>query len=378
MLTQRTQLHATWDGNHRFGLFIVTGMLLTAVLAGLFGLMRGQVAYADASLVVTTLSDDNNGSCGPAVCTLRDAINAANTNPSPSTITFSVGGVITLTSTLPAIDNDITIDNTGRAITISGNSAVRVMVINATEMLNLKSITIANGNASSGGGISNTGTLIVTDSTFSSNHANLNGGGIWNNGTLTVTSSTFSDNTAFYGGGIYNAPLGTSTMTNNTFSGNSAGHGGGIANAPVAKLTLTNNTFSSNSAGYGAGIENFNGTLVMTNTILANNPVDGDCLTTGTVTGSHNLISGTIATCGLTTGNLIGVNPKLGLLANNGGSTLTFAPLAGSPAIDAGDNAACPAFDQRGVARPQPHGGTCDIGAVEWLLPYLYLPIVWR
>ena len=31
--------------------------------------------------------------------------------------------------------------------------------------------------------------------------------------------------------------------------------------------------------------------------------------------------------------------------------------------LDAGDNAACPATDQRGVARPQ--GARCDIGAYE-------------
>ena len=50
-------------------------------------------------------------------------------------------------------------------------------------------------------------------------------------------------------------------------------------------------------------------------------------------------------------------------LANNGGPTLTHALLAGSPAIDAADNAVCPATDQRGVARPQ--GPGCDIGAFE-------------
>jgi nitrous oxidase accessory protein NosD len=47
--------------------------------------------------------------------------------------------------------------------------------------------------------------------------------------------------------------------------------------------------------------------------------------------------------------------------------------LDGSPAIDAGDNATCPATDQRGVARPidgddPPDGfADCDIGAVEYL-----------
>jgi hypothetical protein len=363
----------------RFAPYIAPGslLLITILLAGLLGLSPASMVYAvpPTGFVVTSLSDNDSGS-------LRAAIAAANTNPvsGPVTITFSVNGTIILTSTLPAIspanNSKVTIDGTGHSITVSGNNKVQVMVVNAGMTLTLQSITIANGAGLYGGGISNTGTLIVTNSTFSGNHVSLNGGGIWNNGALIVTNSTFSGNSAFFGGGIFNAPVGTSTVTNNTFSGNSASHGGGIANAPVGTSTVTNNTFSGNSAAYGSGIENFNGTLAMTNTILANSPPGVDCLTVGTVTGSHNLISDTVHTCGLTTGNLIGVDPKLGPLANNGGSTLTFAPLLGSPAIDAGDNASCPPFDQRGVARPQPLGGTCDIGAVELLLPHLYLPLV--
>jgi hypothetical protein len=54
----------------------------------------------------------------------------------------------------------------------------------------------------------------------------------------------------------------------------------------------------------------------------------------------------------------------LGTLRNNGGPTPTHALLWGSPAIDGGSNAGCPAADQRGVTRPQ--RTTCDIGAVEF------------
>ena len=54
----------------------------------------------------------------------------------------------------------------------------------------------------------------------------------------------------------------------------------------------------------------------------------------------------------------------LGALANNGGFTQTFALQTGSPAIDAGTNAGCPADDQRGVLRPR--NVTCDIGAYEY------------
>jgi hypothetical protein len=60
-------------------------------------------------------------------------------------------------------------------------------------------------------------------------------------------------------------------------------------------------------------------------------------------------------------GDLPGVAPLLGPLANNGGPTDTHALLAGSPAIDAGG--ICAPTDQRGVTRPQ--GPACDIGAFE-------------
>jgi hypothetical protein len=64
--------------------------------------------------------------------------------------------------------------------------------------------------------------------------------------------------------------------------------------------------------------------------------------------------------------NLIGGDPKLGLLANNGGPTDTRALFLGSPAIDAGagqfNGTLAPTTDQRGYGR----NGTIDIGAFEF------------
>ena len=55
------------------------------------------------------------------------------------------------------------------------------------------------------------------------------------------------------------------------------------------------------------------------------------------------------------TGNLVGVDPELGPLADNGGPTDTMALLAGSPAINAGNPApeptTFPGSDQRGISR---------------------------
>ena len=84
----------------------------------------------------------------------------------------------------------------------------------------------------------------------------------------------------------------------------------------------------------------------------------------------------------LFTGNLIGSDPLLGPLQNNGGATFTHYLLSGSPAIDAGNpdvtgsgGFTCQATDQRGVPRPQ--GAQCDIGALEVSYPR-YLPLVRR
>jgi hypothetical protein len=64
-------------------------------------------------------------------------------------------------------------------------------------------------------------------------------------------------------------------------------------------------------------------------------------------------------------GNLFGVDPLLGPLQNNGGSTRTHALLPGSPAINAGSNPLGLATDQRGADFPREAGGRADIGAYE-------------
>src|SRR5205823_5266247 len=61
-------------------------------------------------------------------------------------------------------------------------------------------------------------------------------------------------------------------------------------------------------------------------------------------------------------------DPKTGPFGNYGGPTATIPLLSDSPAIDAGDAAACPAVDQRGISRP--YGFGCDIGAFESAPPY--------
>ena len=69
------------------------------------------------------------------------------------------------------------------------------------------------------------------------------------------------------------------------------------------------------------------------------------------------------------TGNIIGQDPRLGPLQDNGGPTWTHALLPDSPAIDHGSARGLTA-DQRGFARPIDVPGTAkagDIGAFEFV-----------
>ena len=86
------------------------------------------------------------------------------------------------------------------------------------------------------------------------------------------------------------------------------------------------------------------------NSLVASNSGGGEVF--GTISGDH---------------NLIGLDPRLGPLADNGGPTLTMALLPDSPAIDAGISVPGVDTDQRGVARPQ--GPAPDLGAFEVALP---------
>ena len=200
---------------------------------------------------------------------------------------------------------------------------------------------------------SDTGKLTITNSTLSNNIASGSdiflpsgwGGGILSVNQITVANSTFSNNSApapmSVGGGIF--IHGSGTIINSTLSGNSAGDGAGILIDADASLTLSNTIVANShysSGGHDCAL--YNTSPTGTNNLIE----DGSCLAS---------LSG---------------DPQLGPLADNGGPTQTFALLAGSPAIDAGDDPTCAGspinnLDQRGVSRPQ--GTHCDIGAYEYL-----------
>ena len=230
---------------------------------------------------------------------------------------------------------------------------------------------VIEGNSSArGGGVFNIGEADVRGgTTVNGNGAEVSGGGVYNEGTITISNSTIRSN-IFDGLGnpgsdIMPGPFGTATVINSTFSGNVRS---GIVNGGVLALDFV--TIASNlGTGLGAGPL---GSVNVKNTLIGQNAGDDCTPWPTTVSLGHNLDSdGTCQFSG--PGDISNVDPKLGPLADNGGfgetHPHTHALLAGSPAIDAANNAGCPPEDQRFILRPLDGNGdgnaVCDIGAFE-------------
>jgi CSLREA domain-containing protein len=171
------------------------------------------------------------------------------------------------------------------------------------------------------------------------------------------------------GGGLRRQLSGAAYLTHASLAGNFAGAGGaggagGTGGSNGSGGTPPGATGAVGTAGSGGGIadgsiSNSQFTSV-TNSILSAN-TGGNCVG-GVSDGGHNLAFGD----GSCEGFFV-ADPKLGALQDNGGPVETLALLPGSPAIEQvpAENTACAATDARGVARPSPGGGLCDIGAFE-------------
>jgi hypothetical protein len=267
---------------------------------------------------VTSLGDTGAG-------TLRAAIASAN---SGDIIVFGIPGTITLNSLL-AIGVNLTIDGSGSSIAIDGNSGT-IFNITGANSVTFSTLTLLNASTAITG---------------------------FRAASISLLNSTIL-------GGSDGLTGVNATVTNSTFSGNT---GTAIGGATVS-------LFNSTIAGGNIGIENT--LLTIGNTIVYGNTTDVGAGNAVTDSG-HNLIGngGGLFFNG-TNGDIVGANPLLGPLANNGGPTLTIALLPGSPAIDAGNNAIIPpgvTTDQRGPGFARIAGGTVDIGAFETPEPATYV-----
>jgi hypothetical protein len=393
---------------------IRTSLLLPALL-----LTQAGAAVASATWYVNgvTGSDSNNCTSSQTACrTIGHAISRAASGD------FIMVAASTYNEN-PTISISLEVIGSGAATAIidGGGTGTVVTISSASAHVTLSGLTIRNGSALNGGGISNGGILTLVSSNVSGNTAGCStnycyafGGGIYNNGgTVTINNSTISGNRAWgpqnraafsFGGGISND--GTLTINNSTLSGNWArfagggisndgtlrinnstlngnhaggvfggGQGGGIA-ADRGTLTINNSTLSGNSTsfrGQGGGIFIYSSAVAPTlqNSIVANSPGGSNCYGTMNSNG-YNLSSDN--TCKFSgPGDLNNTDPKLGTLGYYGGPTQTIPLLSGSPAIDAGNPSGCTdgqgnllKTDQRGMPRPDREDRSgCDMGAYE-------------
>ncbi|MBL8963808.1 MAG: right-handed parallel beta-helix repeat-containing protein [Phycisphaeraceae bacterium] len=341
-----------------------------------------------ATFLVTNLNDSGAGS-------LRQAILDANGIAGADVIEFNtpVAGTITLTSGELVVTESLSILGPGAGVvSLDGNGASRVLRYESGTS-SISGLRIIGGQAFNGGAIRNAGTLTVSNSTIANNQSSAGGGGgIDNTGVLTITNSTIGGNNAGIGdgGGIRNS--GSVTIINSTISGNQAVGGGALANFGPS-MVIRNSTIAQNSAtADGSGILNFNA-VTINNSTIANNtgaPVftsSGNLILRSSIvagvpsgpmvgvfaTGStHNLIQDALNAGGLVNGvedNLVGADPLLGPLADNGGGTFTLAIQTGSPAINAGRSSEGLATDQRGAGFPRLRGTRIDIGSFEFSAP---------
>jgi len=409
------------------------------------GAYESQFVPTGATFIVTNLNDTAPNGCTPADCTLREAITDANASPGPDNILFATGlnGTVPLTPGFGqlVITTDINIDGPGaRAVSVSGEDATRVFLVTGVGTnARIEGLTITNGNAQlldtllgDGGGVLNVGgsTLTLVEVNVSGNTATSLGGGVATRSLLGTTSTTYitrsliSDNNALAGGGgisnIATAGIISSavtTVTNSTVTlNNTVAEAGGVSNVG-GTVNLINDTISHNSSTLtGGGVVNVAGVLglgvtYLRNTIVAYNNavvVGGILNLSDDVLGIFNSLGNNLIGNNLNAevsfqasvfvggfpqpnvnADLVGsisvgttvIDPRLGALQNNGGPTDTRAVLAGSPAINRGNNcvgtdtcATDPSpntlpeallTDQRSTGFPRINNFIVEIGAYE-------------
>jgi len=293
-------------------------------------------------------------------------------------------------------------------------------IYDAAENLTLDHVVLTNNEADQndnavgwGGGLYAFGfgssfTIKIVDSTISGNTALSAGGGVYisqpdvpafqptvdhasnapgavptDPNDIAFLHTTVSGNTAGEGGGVYIGDLqsGQFIVSESTFSGNQAtnpqgGGGGGILlrDGSGSDLLDHSTVAGNSSAAGGGGLATLGATATLDHALFGDNTATGagpdiSKDAPSTLTGSFTLVE---TSSGFTMGganNILGSDPQLGPLGNNGGPTQTQLPALTSPAVNAGNPSyvADPGGDQRHSTRIV--GTAVDIGAVETVGP---------
>ena len=326
-------------------------------------------AQSGADFVVNTTSDVNDGVCGVAHCSLREAIYAGNANNDASKITFNIpdaqkvgsAWTITLGSPLDTLATNVRITGPGaRLLTVKARDAF-LNVFSISGSVTISGLTVSSGNY----GVHNGGTLTVLNCMV----IGTNNNGFYNEGgTMTLINCAASAN--LYG--ISNGG-GSLTAINCTASGNLYGLANSNNRGP-ATMTAINCT----SSGNDGGLILFGGTVTLRNSLVVGNSTNINSFGNTVNSGTDSITTGTAHDAGLeTTDNINAV-----VLKYNGGPTDTIALSNGAgTAINAGNNTLLRAdtydldgdndtleqlpFDQRNTGFPRIVNGTVDIGAFE-------------
>lgn len=329
-------------------------------------LLAPSMALAD-TLTVTSGEDSGAGS-------LRQAVADASGG---DTIEFSGVTTVVLTTGVITIDKDLIVDG-GAGVTLDAEGNSAILVVEGLASLDVNDITFLNGVNGYGSAIENRGdTVNILRCTFSGNSA-FNAGALGNFGTMNVVQSTLSGNSTTGNSGAGFVNFGTMSIFNSTLSGNTVtgadrvgGAGAQIGGEYDPVLTISHSTIVGNTAtGAGGGIYNDGGTLIIKSSIFADNTApDGPDLWGTADSEGFNVIEDPSGVTITGTNDMVGMDPALMPLADNGGPTQTHAIDESSVAWGSGsctDVDGNPvAEDQRG--EPRPSEG-CSIGAYEGVI----------
>lgn len=294
----------------------------------LFAISQPALAFNFTVNSTDDLVDNNPGdgicetSPGNGICTLRAAIQESNAWPGKDQIHIpSAIHTLTLTGTdNTAATGDLDITDTVTLHGVSQSESIiratnneRILDIHNVDVqihnltirdgvavgnigggirnifgdLTIRNSTLDNNQTTDtgfgGGGLHNTGLLVIDNSTFINNRSSRGGGIMHFSNDMIITNSRITDNVvdlgAGSGGGIFTQTIGSTTIINTTIDSNIAALGGGGGIYSVNGLSLLNSTVSNNSALLvgGGGIYDIGlGPLVITNSTISSNDTVGN------------------------------------------------------------------------------------------------------
>jgi hypothetical protein len=200
-----------------------------------------------------TVNDTGDTAGSGSTITLRYALTNAQDD---DVITLPASGTISLTSALPPIARNLTIEGNGATLTQSGSFQF-LFIYYATA--NIRRLHFMGGRITTiGGAIRNLGTLTLESCIFSDNQTTStvsgSGGAVYTNGNLTVRGCTFYNNSSAYrGGAIYRDTAGTVILEGNLFSGNTAVNSGYVVYvAPAQAAAVTSGGYNVSDKAAGA------------------------------------------------------------------------------------------------------------------------------